>query len=59
MFSLPDVGVRGAINLLRDGCVASETIFVENLLGHKVEEVFLDDCEHDYKESTTVVLMPE
>ena len=34
MFRLPDVGVRCSINLLRDGCVASETIFVENLLGH-------------------------
>ena len=58
MFCLPNVSVGGTMDMLRDGCVASETVFVEDVLVYLVEEVFLDDCEHDCKQSTTVVLTP-
>ena len=34
MFCLPNVGVGGAMDMFRDGCVASETVFVEDKLGH-------------------------
>ena len=59
MFCLPNVGVGSAVDMLRDGCVASGTVFVKDVLVYYIQEVFLDDCEHDCKQSTAVVIMPE